>query len=472
MIPNIQSIQISKIKDFLGKSIQFIHGLLTRLFPPGLNLKRTDNQYVEVLGLTGLFLFLLNINIVWDIHRNGETMLIIAFFLAWRHWKILLREPLFWLMLTFIASVIISTMIGIASFPDVRHQAEAKKMVRLALFVPLAWWIGTNIFSIRNAFLIVCLGFVLSMLPWLFSWDTLEPLLAGARANSSVLGMKTLYYANWAGFLLIGVTILGRDLFLGDYCLGKKAIFCYGFFFLVLICLTLGVILPQGRAVWIAVILTMPPGLIMRYFILEQNRGFSLKRMLLPVIILCLLGVVAGSQFSNIKERLLREREAIDSLIKGQTGGAHATSVGHRAQMYIWAFKTESFVTFFGWGPRAVQAISRDDELREHYSWNVRYEHMHSEYLELMIRTGVFGFCVVALILFFLIKQLHTGYKNKSIPSGYYAFFIATIAYLLLLGFSNVHLRINVFLPVIFGLMFAAILRSHHEGTDSVVLKC
>jgi len=461
MIAKIKSKQLSNIKGLPARSIKFIHSLLTIIFPSGSNLKRTDNIYVETLGLAGLFLFLTNINLSWELHRNGETMLIIAFFLTWRYWGALLRQPLFWLMLAFIASIIVSTIIGIENFPEVRHQSEAKKMIRFALFVPLAWWIGTNNDSIRNAFVLVCLGFVLSSLPWFLSWDTLAPLLEGARARTNILGMKTLHYANWAGFLLIGVIILGRDLFPDYFITGKTAIIGYAVFFLTIICLVLGVILPQGRAVWIAVALTIPPGLILRYCIFDRDSSFSIKKMALPILMFCLITAIAGSQYSNIKERILRESLVFTDLMKGQMREAEKKSVGKRIEIYFWAFETESFITIFGWGPRTVQAISRNSDLSEQYNWNLNLEHLHSEYLALLFRTGVFGFSVVALIMFFLIKQLHLGHKNNTISSGYYVFFIVTIAYLLLLGFTNILLRINVFLPFIAGIMFASILRSH-----------
>lgn len=461
MISNTQPLQLSNRLSFLSRVVQYIHGLLTDIFPPGANLKRTDNIYVETLGLAGLLLFLTNINLIWELHRNGETMLIIAFLLTWRYWGVLFRQPLFWLALAFMVSITVSTIVGIEKFPDVRHESEAKKMIRFALFVPLAWWIGTNLYSIRNAFVLVCLGFVLSSLPWLLSWETLAPLLQGARADTGVLGMKTLYYANWAGFLLTGTAILGRDLFPDCFSTGKAAIAGYAIFFMAMICLVLGAVLPQGRAVWIALAFTLPPGIILRYFILDLGSSLSLKKMVLPIVIICLLTAMAVSQSANIKERLLRESAVVSGLIKGQIEGAEETSVGIRTQMYWWAFETESFITVFGWGPRAVQAISRNSELSEQYNWNLAQEHLHSEYLALLLRTGIFGFSVVALILFFLIGQLYSGYMNKTIPAGYYVFFMTSIAYLLILGFTNVHLRINVFLPFIAGIMFASILRAH-----------
>lgn len=463
--------QTKKIDQFFripAQAVHFIHKLLIMVFPPGPNLRRTDNVYVETLGLAGLFLFLANISLSGDLYEYGETMLLVAFFLAWRHWgKVLVRQPLFWLMIAFAFSILISKYMGMTHFPQSRHLSETKTVIRLCLFVPLAWWIGANALSIRNAFIIVCLGFLVYSLSWLPDQEILSLVLDGGRPRGvqpADLGPRP--YSVWIGFLVLGTGILGRHLLPEYLKSGKKIFLGSAIIALVMGCLILMLFALQGRASWIAVAVTLPVGLIVRHFFIQPRGQMNLENLLIPVTVLLLVFIFFVGNFEKIKNRFAREIPNMTRVITGKIDEVESSSLGVRVQMGLWVLQGEPGISFFGWGPRSVQAISRTEELREKYGWNFKYRHLHSDYSAILFRYGIFGFSVVTLILFSLIIQVYSGYRKKRIPDDLYVFFMMSMAYILIVSVSNIVLRVDAFTGFIGGLMFASILISRSNASN------
>ena len=459
-------IRINTFSVFLSipfKLIGLLHQLLLKIFPPSSSLKRTGNIYVETLGLAGLFLFLININLSGSLNENGETMLIIAFLLSLCYWgKVLIRQPLFWLTLAFAVSLVISTMIGMENFPESRHKSEAKRMARLCLFVPLAWWIGANFVSIRNAFLIVCTGFIISSL-WMLDWDTLSPLLEGTRAQSNITGLGAGDFGAWYGFMLMGFGILGKEL-LPDWLKKNRAgLMGYIFFVLIILFLLTGLYVSFWRTGWIAATLTLALGLSIRYHVSFKDKQTSFKNFMFPALVVVLLLFFVASKFEVIKNRFLSEGATVTHVISGHWDQVEKGSLAQRFLMYKWAFETESFVTAFGWGPRSIQAISRNEELNEELQWNPARGHLHNDLLSITFRTGILGASIFFLIFFFLARGTYIGYREKVIPKAFYTFFMMCVLYSLIIGLATVTFRMHVFLPVWMGLIFASIIGRHNN---------
>jgi len=415
--------------------------------------------------LGGLFLFLATLNLSTALNRYGEVMLIAAFVLSWKHWgRILVKQPLFWLMTAFALSLVISTLIGMHLFPEVRHYAEARTMARFCLFVPLAWWIGTNPASIRNTFFIVCLFFTLTSMVWILDWNTLSYLLEGNRPERGMLGPESsrlagesiLRYASWTGMLLVGASVLGRDLLPDTLRSGKIKLLGYLVFTIIIVTLMLGTYVVQARGVWIAVLISLPVGLICRYCIFQSGPKLTFKNLSISALICLMLITVTALNFKNIQERFLRDQANISNLLTGQIEEVQTRSVGYRVQMYLWTLEAEH--SFFGKGARAIQAINSSEQLSQEYNWKVGKTHLHSDYLATLYRLGIIGIIVVSAILFCTTKQIYHGYKKKLIDPVFFVFFVAVLAYLLIAAITNINIRNHAFYAIPYAIFFSFIL--------------
>ena len=446
--------------------ISYIHSILIRIFPPNKNIPRAGNIYVETLGLLGLFLYLANINLQSDLFSTGEILLGVSFLLAWKQLRILLSQPIFWLMLLWVLAVTASAISGIHRFPFVdslEQLDEARKMALYALLVPIGWWIGPNLTSIRNALLITCLGFVIAALPWILDWNTLGPMLEGKRPGRDILGFWTIQYATWAGLLLLAVAFMGKEL-LPDILKGKRRIFLgYAILIILVVCLTLGVYVSLSRTVWIAIFLSFPFGFILYMITSPHKKEIYYRVASTAVLFFLILTTIGVSQFDQIKDRFLAESTTMNKVVQGEWDQIERTPLGKRIHLYRWAISQDNFITFFGWGPIAAETISEDEELRMIYNWPPKqhHPHLHNDLLELLFRTGILGTLVMSLTLFYFIKGVTTNFGQKITPQSLFVFLLTGIFFLIVTGLTTFALRIHTLVGSFGGLMFASLLLSH-----------
>ncbi len=449
--------------NFLNKIISNIHGLLIKIFPPNPHIPRAGNIYVETLGLLGLFLYLANINLQSDLFSTGEILLGISFLLAWKQLRILLSQPIFWLMLLWVLAVAASAISGMYKFPFVdslEQLDEARKMALYALLVPIGWWIGPNLTSIRNALLITCLGFVISALPWILDWNTLGAMLEGKRPGRDILGFWTNQYATWTGLLLLAVALTNKDLLPESLKNQKKIFLGYAILIILAVCLALGVYVPLTRTVWIATFLSFPFSFIL-YMITSPHKKETFYKGLVTTIVIFLILIAIGlSQFDKIKERFLEERATMEKAIKGEWDQIERTNIGTRIHLYCWALSQDNYITLFGWGPIAAETISEHEELRNMYNWPPKqhHPHLHNDLLEILFRTGILGTLVMSLTLFYFIKGITTTFRKNITSRSLYVFFLTGIFFLILTGLTTFALRTHTLVGSFGGFMFAYIL--------------
>ncbi|WP_083804025.1 O-antigen ligase family protein [Desulfonatronospira thiodismutans] len=468
MAHQLDSTQHRTLLHVPARMAKLLHFFLISTFPQSSRVKRTDNLYLEVLGLGGLFLFLATLNLSTDLNRYGEFMLIAAFVLSWKYWgKILVKQPLFWLMIAFALSLVISTLIGMHLFPEVRHYAEARTMARFCLFVPIAWWIGTNPASIRNAFFVVCLFFTLSSMIWILDWNTLNYFLEGNRPERGMLGPESsrlagesiLRYASWTGMLLVGASVLGKDLLPDTLRSGKIKLLGYLVFSIIIVTLMLGTYVVQARGVWIAVLISLSIGLICRYCIFQSEPKTTFNNLSIPALICLMLVAMIALNFNKIQDRFLRDQANITNLLTGQIEEVQTRSVGYRVQMYLWTLEAEH--SFFGKGARAIQAINDSDKLSQKYNWEVGKTHLHSDYLAILYRLGIIGMLIATSIFCITTIQIHYKYKKRMISPSFYVFFITATIYILIAATTNINIRNHAFYAIPYATFLSIILMSN-----------
>ncbi|MFW6227777.1 MAG: O-antigen ligase family protein [Bacteroidota bacterium] len=462
-----------RILSSLNKVFLYLHQILNVIFPPNPAIQRSDNIYIESLGLLGIFLFLFNINLSKDLYGAGEVIFVFAFILAWKQLRILIHLPIFWLMIMWIVAVIASTVSGLIRFPFVdslEQLDEARRMLRYFTLVAIGWWIGASITSIRNALIIVLAGFLLSAMPWILDWTTLGPMLEGVRPGRDILGFWSIHYATWAGLLLLAIIIQGKSI-LPDFLKYPKTSYL-GYFLLIFSagCFALGIYVALSRMVWIAVCVSLVFSAVLFISISFAKNRFSFRDVVPFAVVFLAFFVFGVSQFEMISKRFLQESSTITQIVEGQWDQIERTSLGQRVLLYRWAVNQDGFVTVFGWGPLATETISEHEELRKIYNWPPKqhHPHLHNDFLEILFRAGLFGVIVMLLILLCFIHQVTAGYRRGVIPQTLFVFFITGMFYLVLTGMLNFSLRIDSLLPTFGGLMFASVLRLLNQDAPFV----
>lgn len=447
-----------------------LHALLTKIFPSASGLVRAPKPCLETLGLLGLFLYLFNFNLNDDLFGAAEIILIFSFLMSWRSWAFLYTRPLFWFACLWLVAVAASSISGIYGFPQVpvlEQLDESRKMLLYALFIVLGWWIGPNPVSVRNAFLIACLGFAVSSASWLFDWDTLMSMLEGDRPGRKILGLWTNQYACWAGFLLLGVAFLGKHLIPDWLRTGRKIYPAYFVLLGLVIVLTLGVYVTQTRTIWFSVLISLTLGTALSVYVCRRF-WFSLRSLVMPLLIFLVIIFVAVTYFDALKDRFALESSTISKVLSGDAEKVELTSLGKRIHAYHWAFEMESFVSVFGWGPLATSIISENEEIRARHGWPDGFTmvHLHNNILELLFRAGIVGLTAMLAIIFLFIFSIISLYRHGHLPSWFFVFMITTLFYFIVAGMTTYNMRIDALFPILGGLIFSATLITAVNNQD------
>ncbi|MFO7726857.1 MAG: O-antigen ligase family protein [Desulfonatronovibrio sp.] len=458
-------------RNLILNSLEFLHGLLSKIFPPCPGLVRAPNMYVETLGLLGLFLYLASFNLHDDLFGAAEIIIVFSFFMSWRSWSCLYAKPLFWMACLWLFAVAASAIAGIHNFPQIpvlEQLDESRRMLLYSLFIVIGWWTGPNPIAIRNAFLIACLGFVASSVSWLLDWDLLLAMLEGDRPGRKILGLWTNQYACWAGYLLLGVAFLGRNLIPDWLKTGRKIYPAYFLLFGIVVCLTLAVYITQTRTIWFSVIISLVLGTLLAVYGCRKT-WLSMRTLATPLLIFFMIILISVFYFDALKDRFAQESATIKKVLSGDAEQVELTSLGIRIHAYQWALELDSFVSVFGWGPLATSTVSENEELRIKHEWPQGFTmvHLHNNILEILFRAGIVGLtAILSIILLFFINIIYL-YRHEHMPSCFPVFMITTLFYFVFSGMTTYNMRIDALFPILGGLIFSATLITGGDNQES-----
>jgi O-antigen ligase len=177
------------------------------------------------------------------------------------------------------------------------------------------------------------------------------------------------------------------------------------------------VIISGSRNVWLAVLLIFPPILFFRYRHLLKSQRFQLPRkwVIVPAAFLAVvLSILMIGSYNSVAERLGREHDDFERLVKLETDGYNQYGFGVRILLNLFGIEKFKERPVFGWG--AGTDFS-----------NFGMPHLHNSYLEILVRFGLIGALAFALLAFFLFKGLLWAKSNTGIPLDLWLFLLGTL---------------------------------------------
>jgi subfamily B ATP-binding cassette protein MsbA len=282
------------------------------------------------------------------------------------------------------------------------------------LFPPVAWQIRQNRRQINWLLLVLAVGIVLRVLLHT-DWTHINDIAHWPRTG---FGQAETVFAPLAGMTALGWLVLASRLWRS---VGGAALWLAG-----LAVLLEALILSQTRGVWLAAALAFPLALLVRYRSGLKTHLLSLKGLLL---LLAVGG--AGAWFIHLNAAALQNRMSIDSTAVQQLNQRDAAtessrSVGHRLAMWKLGVTKWSERPLFGWGPGTTELLMRQagDSAVEADNGKLYY-HLHSHYIEILVRFGVFGAALFAALPVLLGVGVWQAYRQHAIPYDYACFLLA-----------------------------------------------
>ena len=376
------------------------------------------------MGLWGLYGFAFGLWFHRGVARVGIVLMLLALLLSSNHLCRFAKVPLVRVVALWLIFLGCRFLLVLPAHPELArlHGEGVLRMAYLAGFLLVAFHIEGQAYRIVNVLLLAVTGFFLGRLLYLNEitqqgWDFWR--------FRHELGFPTaIALGQYAATVILTLLILRRRLFNRWRHWGVRTAWGLGLA-LALECL----VLSQSRSAWVAllaVILFVP--------VLARWAGMPCRRLGLQGIgWLVVLGIAVGlSQYRVIAERLSQEGQVYLQLFRGQMDAipmqqpdGREYSIGVRVAMWRFGIGHWLEKPWFGWGPGATGALIAccAPEVFK------RFNDLHSAPVELLLRLGLTGLSLAAVIVLMVVWQLIRALRKKQIETD---LFLSVLAALLL----------------------------------------
>lgn len=142
--------------------------------------------------------------------------------------------------------------------------------------------------------------------------------------------------------------------------------------------------------------------------------------------IVVLLGVIAVN-FPLVKERVLQDRETYSRIAAGDVAHLPVSSTSWRVHLYRFGITKAAERAVFGWGPGSTEWLVRNsghpELLHPTYKNTMDWlDHLHSTYLELVVRYGGAGVLIAGWLITILLRGVWRAHREGRLPLDYALF--------------------------------------------------
>lgn len=387
----------------------------------------------EKTGVVGLYLFSLGMWIHKGISNAGIFLMLLGLlFSGWNFPKAavgrhriagLLRSPVFVVTILWVLYLLLRMAQALHGDNAVLHLKEGFRLIWLAGFLLVAWYLEGKEERILKVLGLACLSFFLGRLLylddlWQWKWDFWRYRYA--------MGLPTaIPFGQYAAAVTLGLMVMGKRFWRRK--IGCCKSWLIGGWYMALAVALECLILSHSRGVWAAFVLVMVVVLVMGW------RLFVNPRRILPftigstVVLLIALGIV---QSEAVVERLQEEQEVYSVLLKGnvekvpaQHDDGREYSVGVRVAMWRFGLRHWLEKPWIGWGPGATKALIEccaPDIFK-------RFNDLHSAYVEILVRLGLVGFLLMVAVAISVLISACQGLRESRLAADIFVFVVGAL---------------------------------------------
>lgn len=387
---------------------------------------------VRQIGLAGLYIFAFSAFYDKAGGVLGLLLMLIAMgFSAREVWNDYKFDPMVWTVAVFVLYLVLHAYISSLEFPQTSEAqwTEARNWGRLIVFLILAWWMRGEPRVIFWCLTLALLGLFAKLLVDTEASDITRLLNSQRTGFAWAIGFASiLSSAGLIAMLIFTPRVLKYP---NPPALRILVIALWIATILILLQMQItaasrGIWLATGAVLVLAVIFL--PRSLMKNILLYGGLG----------IILILL-IIENSEMLD-KRVNKKEKKTISLVMQGTPieDIPLRGSVGLRLHLWDYGLKRWLERPLFGWGPgteitKHFSPKDFTDKLDKRQSKKLaRHPHLHNGYITILAQLGIVGAFLLALILFFALRQLLIAHKKRLIPSDIIAVATAVILVLLL----------------------------------------
>jgi len=383
-----------------------LQALLEHYFP--CPFERGGPVLVVVGVLSALVFVYIEIWYEGKLYNLPQNLMLLTFLIsAWGQRRQVKSDLVFKLLI--LAGVIPWLLFGINALIDYDTAVKylsASDLLKLFLFLPLAWWTGGSWLGARRMLAIAFLGLITAIALDPNLMQSLNMLWSGQRIDFGIHNAQH-------GALFFGLVILFP---LCSFMLRNQHEPVSGWANVLLLIAGLiglvGLVGTQTRAAYVGL---MACGLVALIQVIRLRKHSGQNRILMAkgaLIFALVAGLLAWSVKDILYERVVRENSAISMLLSGNLEEIPFSSIGIRIHSWAEALKWIAERPITGWGRDARSDVI---QLADRFPPRIKahFGHLHNGYLEILVGYGAVGFLYLCILWIVLLRRIkHAADKD------------------------------------------------------------
>ena len=379
--------------------MKFIHDRIDRYFP--CPFERGGSLLVIVGVLSALAYVYSKIAFKHEFRDLPQNLMVLTFLIsAWGQRRKIGSDPVFVLLL--LALLIPWLLFGINMLIDYESAVKYRStndLLKLFLFLPLAWWIGGSREGVIRMLALAFLGLMtaVGLDPELS--DSLRKLWSGQRVDFGIYNAQHVALFFGMALLFCVSSLAGKAGNGWKVNRGSTVIALIGLLGLI------GLFATRTRAALIGLLIV---GLFVVIIKVREGHllGLSRAQRVKGMIVLTFVaGLIAWPAANIVAERFAAEKETIQALVAGNLDELPYQSTGIRVRSWVEASHWIAERPVTGWGQKARTDVIR---LSESFPEDIKliFGHLHNGYLEIAIGYGLVGIIFVCILWIVVLKRI------------------------------------------------------------------
>lgn len=404
------------------------------------------SQWLGHIGRVGLYALLLFFQLNATVAYVGLALTGLVFVLQWRQWLPYLRnDKTAWTYLALAFYILVYAFWAAHEFPDTASaQATAFwNWMHWLIFIPVAWQMFVNRQATGYLLLALAAG-VLARIILHMDWGNLT--------QRTGFGLAETVFSPIAGIVALGLILLAPRIIAWESANKRAGIIRALLWLLGLLLILESLILSQTRSTWLALAVSLPLALSVRYWDWLKNHAFkSVQGFVILAVILLAAALFAQKNASTIISRFNAEQfSAEPETIKQEYLGQQVTtttSVGYRILLWRLGLRRWLERPVFGWGPGSTERLLQQSgdprltqqalKLDDGSVLSLHPPHLHNLYLELFVRFGLVGAVLFLSIPVWITLGIREAYQQGRLPWDYACLVYASWACLAIMVFFD-----------------------------------
>jgi O-antigen ligase len=358
-----------------------------------------------VLVVVGVFSALLFVYIeIWyegKLYNLPQNLMLLTFLIsAWGQRHQLKSDLVFKLLI--LAGVIPWLLFAINALIDYDTAVKylsAGDLLKLYLFLPLAWWTGGSWLGARRMLAIAFLGLLTAIALDPHLMQSLNLLWSGTRIDFNIHNAQH-------GALFFGLVLLFPLCSFMQREQGKPVSRWANTLLLIAGLIGLaGLVGTQTRAAYVGL---MACGLVALVQLIRQRKPSAQNRISMAkgaLIFALISGLLTWSAKDILYDRVVVEKSTISMLLSGNLEEIPFGNIGIRIHSWVEALKWIAERPITGWGRKARSDVIR---LSDRFPDNLKaqFGHLHNDYLEILLGFGAVGFFYLCILWIVLLRRI------------------------------------------------------------------